>query len=177
VKRPTDEEAALFREWVREVKRLPAGKRSPEREKSRVAPARPRASLRSKPDATHPAGERSTPPLEAGDALRFARSGVSRRELRELRRGRLRAQAVLDLHGLTAARAELALRDFLGQARERGLTSIRIVHGKGLHSGADGPVLKNLVDAALRGTATVRAFASALPTHGGAGAVNVLLEP
>jgi DNA-nicking Smr family endonuclease len=176
VKRPTDEEAALFREWVREVKRLPAGKRASERERN-VPPSRLRVPLRSRPDAARPGDEPGAPSLATGDALRFARSGVSRRELRELRRGRLRAQAVLDLHGLTVARADLALSDFLGQARERGLTRIRIVHGKGLHSGADGPVLKNLVDAALRGTRTVRAFASALPAHGGAGAVNVLLEP
>lgn len=171
MKRRPEDEAALFREAVRDVKPLD----------SRTPPSRPRRpgkrpSAPRRPASTGTSSSRLAAPLESGDSLRFARAGASRTLVRELRRGRLRPQAVLDLHGLPAARAERELRDFLTEAVAHGATCVRIVHGKGLHSGIEGPVLKNLVDATLRAFAQVRAFASAREADGGVGAVNVLLE-
>ncbi len=53
---------------------------------------------------------------------------------------------------------------------------MKIIHGKGLRSGAEGPILKRLVDGMLRQRADVLAFASAKPAKGGTGAVIVLLR-
>ncbi|MGH8308781.1 MAG: Smr/MutS family protein [Steroidobacteraceae bacterium] len=175
MKRPTEDEASLFRDSVRGVKRLPASERLPGPRKPS-----PRARYPRTPHASaSEGGSRPARPdgrtLEAGDALRYSRPHAPRSLLRELRRARLRPQAEVDLHGLSAARAERALQDFLREAIERGLRCVRIVHGKGRHSGTDGPVLKNLVDAALRRTSAVLAFASAPPAEGGTGAVHVLL--
>jgi DNA-nicking Smr family endonuclease len=174
VKRRPDDEASLFRSSIGDVKRLPEKDRRVERRKP---PPRRFAGRPAPTPADTSRGEAGTSTsLQAGDPLQFARSGTSRTLLRELRRGRFRPEDVLDLHGLSAARAERALRDFLGEALAHGARCVRIVHGKGLHSGSDGPVLKNLVDATLRGTAGVRAFASARPEDGGLGAVNVLFD-
>jgi DNA-nicking Smr family endonuclease len=53
---------------------------------------------------------------------------------------------------------------------------VRVVHGKGLRSGARGPILKQLTDRLLRECTDVLAFASAPPALGGTGAVLVLLR-
>jgi DNA-nicking Smr family endonuclease len=49
------------------------------------------------------------------------------------------------------------------------------VHGKGLRSGAKGPVLRELVNRTLHRYAPVLAFTSARQVDGGTGAVYVLL--
>jgi DNA-nicking Smr family endonuclease len=53
---------------------------------------------------------------------------------------------------------------------------VKIIHGKGLRSRAQGPVLKRLVDGLLRRRGDVLAFASAPPAEGGTGAVVVLMR-
>jgi DNA-nicking Smr family endonuclease len=53
---------------------------------------------------------------------------------------------------------------------------VRIIHGKGLRSGTRGPVLKNTVNALLRRSDPVLAFASARPVAGGTGATLVLVS-
>jgi DNA-nicking Smr family endonuclease len=161
------EDAELFREAMRDVKRLVSERRA-------TAPAkRPRARARAVM-----LEEPATPASPAaGDELSFARPGLRGGVLRQLRRGQYRVESTLDLHGLTAEQARAALREFLGEARARGLRCVRIVHGKGLRSGRDGPVLRSLVAAALRRYSCVLAFVPAPPADGGRGAVYVLLRP
>ena len=114
------------------------------------------------------------PPLQLrGDASAFRRERVSARDWQRLRRGQFSAQDELDLHGANALQAETLLARFLGQSTGAGLGCVRIIHGKG---GGDGvPVLKNLVDRALRQRGEVLAFHSAPPSQGGTGALLVLL--
>ncbi len=114
--------------------------------------------------------------LQPGDELRFVRPGVSRRVFRNLRRGQYRVQEELDLHGLFAGEARRTVAAFLGEARAAGHLCVRVVHGKGLRSRQQGPVLKGLLDHWLRQRDDVLAFCSALPAHGGTGAVYVLLR-
>jgi DNA-nicking Smr family endonuclease len=114
--------------------------------------------------------------VQPGDELQFRRPGVPEDVLRALRRGRFRVQDETDLHGLNASEATAHLARFLRAARARDLRCVRIIHGKGLRSGARGPVLKNTVNALLRRAEAVLAFASARPTDGGTGATLVLLE-
>ena len=111
--------------------------------------------------------------LLRGDGSAFRRERVSARDWQRLRRGQFSAQDELDLHGANALQAETLLARFLGQSTGAGLGCVRIIHGKG---GGDGvPVLKNLVDRALRQRGEVLAFHSAPPSQGGTGALLVLL--
>ena len=170
-----EDDRRLFREAVRDVKRLDRPARLPERPKPRPAARFARAdrlavleeSLRDVP---------LDPDLEGGDVLVFRRPGVRPAVLRRLRRGEFRVQGEIDLHGLSVRQAKEALREFLAEALLRNWRCVRIVHGKGLRSGHRGPVLKATVASVLRRLGPVLAFVSARPADGGTGAVYVLLS-
>ena len=168
-----DEEdpAALFRAAVGEVAPL----RSPAPEPPAAARPRP-LPRRREPEAAGASPRIADHPdaaLLRGDASAFRRERVSARDWQRLRRGQFSAQDELDLHGANALQAETLLARFLGQSTGAGLGCVRIIHGKG---GGDGvPVLKNLVDRALRQRGEVLAFHSAPPSQGGTGALLVLL--
>ncbi|MEO7148330.1 MAG: Smr/MutS family protein [Rhodanobacteraceae bacterium] len=85
-------------------------------------------------------------------------------------------QDEIDLHQMDEKTAHAVLDDFLAEGKRRGLACLRIVHGKGLRSGAAGPVLKRMVDRVLRRRDDVLAFASARPAQGGTGATVVVLR-
>jgi DNA-nicking Smr family endonuclease len=173
--KPDDNDTALFREALRGVKPLAAP--------TRVAgePAKPRARARfARADRQQVLeellqGSADEPDLVAADPSQFARPGVPAATLRKLRRGQFRVQAELDLHGLTQVQARVQLREFLSAALQQNARCVRIVHGKGLRSGPNGPVLRQLVNSVLRRTAAVLAFSSARQVDGGTGAVYVLL--
>ena len=114
--------------------------------------------------------------LETGEDLHYIGEGVQHQVARKLRRGGFSVGAELDLHGFTAESARLALQQFINQARHRGITCVRIIHGKGLRSSNRGPVLKHRVNHWLRQRADVLAFSSARPHDGGTGAIYVLLK-
>lgn len=169
------DEKRLFRDAVRDVKRLRNGERLLAKPKPRPHARFARLdeievlreSLQLRP------GDLLT---EAGDELTFRRGGVQDGVLRKLRRGQYRIDAELDLHGLNIAQAKLALRDFLENMVRGDARCVRIIHGKGLRSGHRGPVLKNAVNALLQRTDPVLAFCSARPVDGGTGAIYVLLR-
>jgi DNA-nicking Smr family endonuclease len=169
------EEQRLFREAVRDVRPLPARAAAPRppraRARARFTRADRAAVLRESLE-----GEHSDPLLAGGEELVFHRPQVTARVLRRLRRGEYRVEREIDLHGLTAADAKLALRTFLIHALEERVRCVRVVHGKGLRSGHRGPVLKAAVSAVLRRTGAVLAFVSARQVDGGTGAVYVLLS-
>jgi DNA-nicking Smr family endonuclease len=110
-----------------------------------------------------------------GDGLLFRRQSLRLDQLRKLQRGQFTVEAEIDLHGLGRHSAHDALREFLADSVLRGLRCVRVIHGKGLRSGPDGPVLRHAVDLWLRTIDNVAAFASARPADGGTGAVYVLL--
>lgn len=114
--------------------------------------------------------------LERGDEAAWARVGVQRGVLRDLRRGRWRIEAYLDLHGYTRDQARDALSRFIRECTLLGHRCVRIVHGKGLGSPGREPVLKNLVQGWLTQKSEVLAFCQARPADGGAGAVVVILK-
>ena len=101
-------------------------------------------------------------------------SGVQRKLVRQLKRGQIKIEEELDLHGMRVREAGVALDRFLSECSERGLRCVRIIHGKGLRSG--GSVLKENVDQWLRLRSDVVAFSSAPPNDGGTGAMYVLLK-
>jgi DNA-nicking Smr family endonuclease len=106
-------------------------------------------------------------------------SGLDRRLLTRLRRGDYAVQGHVDLHGLVREEARIRVEQFLQESRLRGRRCVLIIHGRGLNSKDQIPVLKEAVRVWLtRGRIgrQVLAFATARPTDGGAGAVYVLLR-
>lgn len=114
--------------------------------------------------------------LEGGDELAFARNGIPKIVLRDLRAGRWVSQGQLDLHGLNREEARAAMAEFLATALVAGLRCVRIIHGKGLRSPGREPVLKELVRNWLANRKEVLAYAQTRAAEGGGGAVTVLLK-
>lgn len=171
-----ENDATLFRKAMSDVKPLrhdqPVGtpRRRPGR--ARFARANRLAVLEDVP-----IGHVSDDVIASGDELSFRRPGVPDGVLRKLRGGEYRIAGELDLHGLTVAQAKHALQAFLGAALARHARCVRIIHGKGLRSGHEGPVLKTFVSGVLKRTSAVVAYVSAKPADGGTGALYVLLAP
>ncbi|MBN8884240.1 MAG: Smr/MutS family protein [Rudaea sp.] len=113
--------------------------------------------------------------VEVGEELSYLKDGHSPLLLRKLKRGQFSVADEIDLHQMTAAVAREAVAQFLAESRRERRLCVKIIHGKGLRSRNEGPVLKRLVDSLLRRRADVLAFASAKANQGGTGAVIVLL--
>ncbi len=169
------DDAALFRSAVGPVapvtSRRAAKRGPPPKPHARFSQADERAvleeSLTTDPDLAD---------LETGEELLFARPNVTRKVMRQLRRGQFAIQDEIDLHGMTLDEARTALHEFIGAAIAHRAHCVRVVHGKGLRSGPRGPVLKSGVNRWLRRWDSVVAFCSAQPQHGGTGAAYVLLK-
>jgi len=171
----SDEDDVDFAEAMRGVSRKP--------EPNRATPHRPRLSGRA---LQREADERAVLDellehdpeefAETGEGLMYRAPGLQESAFRRLRRGTYRIEAELDLHGMNSERAKVALHQFLAESIAQGLRCVRVIHGKGLRSSHQGPVLKQRVDRWLRRTKHVLAFVSARPQHGGTGAVYVLLR-
>jgi DNA-nicking Smr family endonuclease len=100
-------------------------------------------------------------------------SKAAPRRLRQVARGQLKPEAELDLHGLTVDEALTRVRFFLDDARYRGLQTVLIITGKGLHS-PDGPVLRQAVEKLLdQSRQRVLEWGNAPRSYGGGGALVV----
>ena len=105
--------------------------------------------------------------------------GLDPRVLRRLRRGDYAWQAHIDLHGMTADEARVAVDRFLATSVSAGHRCVLIVHGRGRNSKDQTPVLKERLKVWLargRAARVVLAFTTARPCDGGAGALYVLLR-
>ena len=179
---PAESEAELFQREMAGVRRLSAA------ERQRVVPQAPAPSPRPITDADAEAlAELSDLVSGAGsfdiaDTVEFiegAVAGLDRRLVRRLRAGEFAYQAHLDLHGMTADEARGAVDRFLTRAHQQGHRCVLIIHGRGLNSKDQVPVLKNRLAAWLARGAWARlvlAFTSARPVDGGAGALYLLLR-
>jgi len=105
-----------------------------------------------------------------------AKAGSGSR-MKQLRRGTIRLDYELDLHGLTKDEAIDALNSFVKGAYRRGQQAVLVITGRGNHS-SDEPVLKSAVDKWLReeGAKMVIEFFSAPRQMGGEGAIVVFLR-
>ncbi len=121
-------------------------------------------------------------PFDVSDSDEFIEgkvAGLDPGVVRKLRRGDYAVQGHLDLHGQTREEAKAAVERFLRDARRAGKRCVVVVHGRGLHSKDQLPVLKEALKGWLgqaRFARHVLAFATARPCDGGAGAVYVLLR-
>lgn len=108
--------------------------------------------------------------------LEFKRPGVQNGVFRKLKQGKYPLDARLDLHRMTveAAREEVFL--FIREAVAYDLRNVLIVPGRGNHSSSPEAILKSYVNKWLPEFDDVQAFCSAIPSHGGTGAVYVMLK-
>ncbi|PJD93323.1 MAG: DNA mismatch repair protein MutS [Legionella sp.] len=163
------EDRALFRDMMRDV--TPLDQKTP--------PAIP---LKSKLQHREPIKPKDydlsdyyADPVQSDSILKYHRHGISPKQTQILKSGQLAWTAKLDLHGLRPDEAKDRLNHFLAYHLNNQHRWVLIIHGKGGRFG-EAPVLKNLINHWLRQIPDVLAFHSALPKHGGAGAMYVLLR-
>ena len=174
-KKISDQESRIFRESVGQVRPV-----DDDRHTGGVEPPAPLAKQLKKDEAavmdellSH---EFDPAELEIGEEMYYLRPGVRPRVLQRLRRGQYSVQDEIDLHHMNQTLAHKVILEFIEDAQRRDLGCIKIIHGKGMKSGPDGPKIKVLTNRLLRRHKVVMAFASARSNDGGTGAVYVLLS-
>jgi DNA-nicking Smr family endonuclease len=177
---PDDDEATQFRAAVGEVQPVKHGARRVEPEKKSALP--PRTDEDAEVLAQLSELVAGDAPFDLSDSDEFIEGhlpSLDPRLLRKLRAGEIALQGHVDLHGLTREEAKAALERFVLSARHDGKRCVLVIHGRGLHSKDQIPVLKASVQLWLtRGRIArwVLAFSTARPHDGGSGAVYVLLR-
>ncbi|MFC2039734.1 Smr/MutS family protein [Chloroflexota bacterium] len=84
--------------------------------------------------------------------------------------GQIMTKTELDLHGMTVAEANLYIEDFLKDCYKTHENNVWIIHGKGTG------VLKEAVRKLVTNHPLVNSFSVADPSHGGDGAISILLK-
>jgi DNA-nicking Smr family endonuclease len=110
------------------------------------------------------------------DGNLYYRAGVQKNMLKNLKRGRVKAQAEIDLHGCTRLEALRYLQSFLDRCRMEQLDCIRVITGKGHRSPNNRSVIRETTLDSLRHEPRVLAYSSAPQSDGGSGAFYVLLS-
>jgi len=164
---------ALFRAAMADAKPLPG--RDTRRMPVQPAPPRtcntPKRPIRSTPPARQTAPSNSL--LTAGTA-----ADLDRRTMDRLRKGRMRPEARIDLHGRTASAAHTALNAFIASSHGAGKRCVLVITGKGSMKEGGG-IIRREFPAWLNAPtnrARVLGFAQAQPSDGGGGAFYVLLK-
>ncbi len=105
-------------------------------------------------------------------------SGVDRRTMERLRRGKLSIEARLDLHGYYQDVAQSELNSFISSCALSGRRVVLVITGKGSLSKGGGVLRKNLPDWLNQPSCRpyILAFCAARPEHGGGGAFYILLR-
>jgi DNA-nicking Smr family endonuclease len=152
-------ERSLWHAAVREATPLPGREKPPPPPPVEVPSPKP------DPVPTAPTATQRQPP------------GLDRRSADRLKRGRMKIDARIDLHGMTQVAAHDALLGFVARAIERDLRVLLVITGKG--EGPEGGVLRRgvprwLAEPPVRGH--ILSTVLAQPQHGGDGAVYVLLR-
>ncbi len=163
--------------------------RAPEN-KDKAKPAR------KTPPPAAPVAAKPQPELAPGKS-----AGLDKRNAQRLKRGQLRPEARVDLHGMIQREAHAALNDFIAESYMAGLRNVLVITGKGRRAnlydlGSDdlGPDNRGWGDEAYRGPRgglreavpkwlqvgaqrnQILAIEPARPQHGGDGAFYVLLR-
>jgi DNA-nicking Smr family endonuclease len=108
--------------------------------------------------------------------LDFKRPGVQHGVYRKLKQGKYPMDARLDLHRMTVEQARDELFQFIRDALNYDLRNVLLVPGRGSHGNSPEAILKSYVNKWLPEFEEVQAFCSAVPAHGGTGAVYVMLK-
>ena len=177
----SDDDRKLFRDSVGVVKpvindRVSPAAKPPLRRKKLYQKIHERTQASAQPFSDGFLDVSAESPVEAGDLLFYARPGLQHKTIKRLKRGQLRCEATLDMHGLSVDEARDCLAEFIDDCRRHHLRTVLIIHGKGYRSSGARPVLKTMVNNWLRQHDAVMAFSSARPTDGGSGALYVVLK-
>ncbi len=160
-----DADHAMWRAAIRDV--APLRKRAQPKPLPRTLAPRPRSEpALPMPDFTGPGGR----PLSLNQ-------GLDRQWQQRLRRGQLTPDRSLDLHGLAREPAYGQLMRFIGQALSADCRVLLVITGKGRH-GVPGLLRQLLPDwlAASPYASAIMAVRPAHPSHGGSGALYVILR-
>jgi DNA-nicking Smr family endonuclease len=159
---------ALWRAYAAEVAPLPGRALPPE---PMAAPALATAPQAATP-APAPPAPRWAPPAIAVNA---PPAGLDDRRWRDLRRGRIRPERTIDLHGRFAQDAHGAVRAFLADAYADGLRCVAVITGRG--SSPQGGVLRRELPHWLNAPDLRRILLGAAHPHSAnTGAVHLLLR-
>ncbi|WP_066017494.1 Smr/MutS family protein [Endozoicomonas atrinae] len=138
--------------------------------------ARRRAAEQEKAPAGAALSEAWIEPVDPEQFIDFSRPGIQTTRLRQLRQGMIPVQFQVDLHGYKIDEARELINEFIQVSRFRGLTCVRIIHGKSHRSKERQSTLKSHTNHWLKQLPDVLAFCSAPPSEGGTGSVLVLLK-
>lgn len=176
--KPLDE-AELFLHTMKEVEEIEEFRNIPVYHKTVRLPSKKRSSEKEVQDILGDIvkGRRRVNLSHTQEFVEWADQECPPEVTKDLHRGRYSVQDYLDLHGITAADAEMEIEQFIRNSVQLGYRCIKIIHGRGLRSPA-GPVLKDIVvnRLARRHRKYVRAFVTARQCDGGLGALYVLLR-
>ncbi len=164
----TDADRALWRAYAAEVAPLP-GRELPPEAPSPTAPVVVAAPIAV---SAPPPPPRWSPPAIA---VNTPPSGLDDRRWRDLRRGRIRPERSIDLHGRRAQDAHAAVHAFLADAYADGLRCVAVITGRG--SSPEGGVLRRELPHWLNAPDLRRILLGAAHPHSAnTGAVHLLLR-
>ncbi|UTW12475.1 DNA endonuclease SmrA [Marinobacterium rhizophilum] len=115
-------------------------------------------------------------PVDPHDPLEWKRDGVQEGVYRNLRLGRYRADARLELIRKTLGQAQDELRHFVRECTTHGIRTCAISHGRGRRTGDAASEMRSALNQWLPLLDEVLAFHSAPPEQGGLGVVHVMLR-
>ena len=170
----SEADSALFREAIGGITPIKQASMLHNKPEAKIKPQKQEASLLSTQSLHDSEFEQNL--LERGDELFFARPEVQKKTLKKLRRGQMRIDEELDLHGMTVEMARTALQEFLSDCHNYSWRCVNIIHGKGIGSESKRPIIKNKVNNWLRQRNDILAFCSATQADGGTGAIYCLLK-
>ncbi len=100
------------------------------------------------------------------------------RRMKQLKQGKLTPDASLDLHGCQRTEVEEKLRYFLQNAQYQGWNTLLVITGKGLHSDAGKPVLRDAAEQffSAEGRKLIAEWGRATKQYGGDGALILFLR-
>jgi DNA-nicking Smr family endonuclease len=110
------------------------------------------------------------------DDIKSARKSVDKKLQLKLKNGNIRYQDRIDLHGMLLKQAKDSLVYFLQTSQQMGLKCVLVIHGKGTNTESNIGQIKQQIPYWLENLDCVLSFTSALPKHGGTGAMYVLLR-
>lgn len=169
----------LFRQEMQDVERLRPVNRANLNKKPEVTPGhleRQKAALRMKLLDQNYLRTQEVEMLKTHDFLAYKKDGVQNGVFRKLRLGQYPIDARLDLHRKTVEEARREVWEFIRDCMRYELRTVMILHGKGDRNPEQLATIKSYVNHWLRELPEVLAFHSALPRHGGTGAVYLLLR-
>lgn len=168
----------LFLQQMQDVKRIKVAEKvnlaAPHLDKTNAEKRRQLATTELAKDKNFLSGE-YIEPVDPLAILEFKRDGVQTGVYRNLRLGKYKIDARLDLHNMTVEQARTAVFQFVADCMNYDIRCALITHGKS--EGRERPaLLKSCVAHWLPQLDSVMAFHSAQQRHGASGATYILLR-